>query len=135
MIFRRYVKPEEKGKGPTISMLMCENFLPGTEKCSSAALGCFCTFEFLQVAVGKICLKMTQGLWSPKRANIESMSSEGFLSLKPLRSNNVLDLSVSESPKAEHKIDSRASYLLVRGGEAITDKALVAVCESRAATT
>ena len=82
-----------------------------------------------------ICLKIKQGLWSPKRASIESMSSEGFLSPNPLRSNNVLALSVSKSPKAEHKNDLRASYLLVRGGEAITDKALVAVCESRAATT
>ena len=82
-----------------------------------------------------ICLKIKQGLWSPKRASIESMSSEGFLSPNPLRSNNVLALSVSESPKAEHKNDLRASYLLVRGGEAITDNTLVAVCESRAATT
>ena len=63
------------------------------------------------------------------------MSSEGFLSPNPLRSNNILALSVSESPKVEHKNDLRASYLLVRGGEAITGKALDAVCESRAATT
>ena len=60
-------------------------------------------------------LKMKQGLWSPKRATIESMSSEGFLSPKPLWSNNVLAPSVSESPKAEHKNDLSASYLLVRG--------------------
>ena len=78
---------------------------------------------------------MKQGLWSPMRASIESMNSEGFLSPNPLRSNNVLALSVSESPKAEHKNDKRASYLWVRGGEAITGKALVAVCDSRAATT
>ena len=25
IIVRRYVKPEEKGKGPTISMFMCDN--------------------------------------------------------------------------------------------------------------
>ena len=90
--------------------------------------------ELFPVIVEKICLKIKQGLWSPKIASIESMNSEGFLSPNPLRSNNVLGLSVSESPKAEHN-DLRASYLLVRGGEAITHKALVAVCESRAATT
>ena len=77
---------------------------------------------------------MRKGLWPPRRSSIESMSSEGFLSPKPLRSNNALALSVSESPKAGHKNDLRASYLF-GGGEAITDKALVVVCESRAATT
>ena len=38
IIVRRYVKPEEKGKGPTISMFMCENLFSGTEKCSSGVL-------------------------------------------------------------------------------------------------
>ena len=37
IIVRRYVKPEEKGKGPTISMFLCENPFSGTEKCSSGA--------------------------------------------------------------------------------------------------
>ena len=46
---RRYVKPEEKGKGPTISMFMCENIFSGTEKYFSGAFVCFCAFELWQL--------------------------------------------------------------------------------------
>ena len=45
IIVRRYVKPEEKGKGPTVSMFICENLFSGTEKCSSGAFMWFCIFE------------------------------------------------------------------------------------------
>ena len=46
IIVRRYVKPEEKGKGPTISMFMCENLLSGTKKCSSGAFVWFVFSNF-----------------------------------------------------------------------------------------
>ena len=45
IIVRRHLKPEEKGKGPTISMLMCEILFSVIEKCSSGAFVCFCTLE------------------------------------------------------------------------------------------
>ena len=41
----RYVKLGEIGKGPTMSMFMCENLFSGTEKCSNEDFVCFCTFE------------------------------------------------------------------------------------------
>ena len=66
IIVRRYVKPEEKGKGPKISMFMCENLFSGTEKCSSGAsdsgskalyfISAFCS---CQLKKAKGCLPMT----------------------------------------------------------------------------
>ena len=40
MIVRRYVKPDEKGNGPTMSTFMCENLFAGVENSSSGDFVC-----------------------------------------------------------------------------------------------